>query len=251
MTEARARFSAGRQGQASLAREGASRGARTGKQSLAHGTRSGAFLLALAALGCLLLSGCRRDVTATAAFYNENDALRRERNELIKRIATLEQTHRNLEGELTVLRQRLETEAAPRPGGLSAADAPRLTRLAFGRYTGTLEASGDQAGRVIRIYLQTLDQHGRFLPVTAVAEVQAVAIVPGASPVVLAEMRVDAKGLDAAYRSGLAGTHYTIDLPQTMQPPAGVDQATVKVTLHDAATGAKVSFEQAVSLAAK
>lgn len=221
------------------------------KSSLHHSSVC-VFVLALSCL--LVLPACNPRGPGSAAFLNENDALRRERNELRDQVQQLEQEHTNLVAEVDLLKQRLDTKRAATTAnaGLSAADVPHVARLDFDRYTGTLDRDRDGTPDVIRIYLLTLDQAGRFLPIAAVADIQAVAITPGQPPRTLAEHHLDAPAFQASYRAGLTGAHYTIEAPlaaPSAETTESLDQITVKVTLQDAATGATLSHEQAISLA--
>lgn len=205
-------------------------------------------LTILAALGMLWLGGCQRarvggeqGVDATLnALRNENAALREQvtrlEAELARRVAVI---------------QRLEAEGKLPPTevpGVSAADLPRFDRLSFGRYSGAIDSDNDQRDDLVRVYLQTLDQFGRFVPVAGAASIQAVVVRPNRDPQVLARRDYTAEQFQEAYRSGFLGTHYTLELPLPGDMPAGVDRATVQVTVTDAASGKVVSTEQVVSI---
>ena len=65
-----------------------------------------------------------------------------------------------------------------------------------------------------------------------------VTIQPNAAPKQLAAKTYDPKAFTDAYVAGLAGTHFTLELSIKGALPKDVNQATIKVTYTDAATGA-------------
>jgi hypothetical protein len=191
------------------------------------------LLLTLSGAGCVARLGGKP---------NAADQVRRENLQLKKLVEDLK---RNLElrtGELASLRQQLDWGPHPMPG----AESPALAKIAFGRYCGAVDTDGNEGDDQIRVYVHTLDQRGRMLPVAGRATLQAVLIEPGAAPSLIAERRFDPSQWDAAYRSGLAGTHYTLELPLPETLPRGGVEATLKLSFTQADTGAQFSAQQAV-----
>jgi hypothetical protein len=165
------------------------------------------------------------------------DELRQENVQLQREVARL---NRQIEARLA----ELEAARAERGVTAPAESVPRLESIALGGLSGFVPASAD-ARACIRLYVVTRDQHGRTLPVEGVAVVQAVRIEPDAEPVTVAQHTWDADAFRAAYRSGFAGTHYTLELPV---PDDAAGELTVKVTVTDAATAAAFSAQRVVKV---
>lgn len=201
------------------------------------------MVMAMIVAGCL--AGCR---VGPRDFYNENDRLREENLKLQREVDTLNEQLNLRLGELSSLRQQVDRAGEPIPG----AQRPVLSLLRFDRYSGPLDDSGDGCDDRIRIYLRTLDQRGRFMPVAGRAHVQAVILRENQPPVQLAEQTFDPKQFDAAYRTGLMGTHYTLELPVPEDHPAFHDeslvQVTVKVTFTEADTGVRQEAQLPITL---
>jgi len=146
---------------------------------------------------------------------------------------------------------QLEKERAAGPlhvdGGVPG-DLPRLVELQFGRYSGPLDADGDGRDDHVRLYLQTLDQRGRFIPVVGRVDAQLVILAADRPPIVAGSLHLEPEAFDAAYRSGFMGTHYLLDVPVSVAEGSAPPQATVKLAVTDAATGAVVSRESSMVL---
>ncbi len=201
-------------------------------------------LIRLALLGlALALSGCKARIggdTTMGQLVDENADLR-------EQVADLETRLQRRTDELAAVRQQLDGGAHPLPG----AQPPTLTSLALGRYSGPLDASGDGVDDTVRVYVNPLDQQGRFLPVAGEALLQVVAIPQDASaePYVLARRAYDAQQWDAAYRSGFTGTHYTLEAPLPDPLPDDAGAVTLRVDFTQADTGVRVSAQQPATLA--
>lgn len=191
------------------------------------------------------LAGCRGK---PHNYLNENDRLRAENVDLREKIDKLTQALERREAELRQLRQ---AGATTRPGSTAGPGAevalPRVVALQFDKHSGAIPTHNPGPDDVLRLYLLTLDQQGRFLPVAAGVAVQVVAIRPGQAPLVLGDLSVNPAGFDKTYRSGLTGTHYTLEVPLA-KFPEGVASATARLTLTDAATGATLTCEKAFPL---
>lgn len=176
-------------------------------------------------------------------FLNENDNLRRQNLELREKVDGLQKQIDLRVAEIDTLNAQHGSATRPALGGT---DVPRVVKLDLDRYTGAIDTNGDGADDTLRIYLKTLDQHGRFLPAAGRAVVQVVAISPGTPPALIAEKTFEPREFDAAYRSGLTGTHFTLEVPLPAKPPAG--GATAKLTFTDAATNATLTAETPVKV---
>lgn len=163
--------------------------------------------------------------------------------ELRRKVETLQ---RDIDLRLAEIK-RLESQATARPA-IEGAKIPQVVVLRFDRYTGGADTDNDGGDDTLRVYIKPMDQRGRFIVVAGSATLQAVAITPGQPPVLVVEKTLSPAEWDAAYRTGMTGTHYSIEAALPRPLPEGVTELTVKVTLTDAAGGATISQEQAVKL---
>lgn len=175
----------------------------------------------------------------TKDFSTPDDNLLRRNQALVDRVRDLEQRI----DEQVLRSEALEKQIA---GGDAAVQPPKLAAVKLGRYTGSLDLDGDGRDDVIRIYLRTLDEQGRFLPVKAAAVVKVVQIAADADPVTIVERHYDHETFDQAYRTGLTGTHYTLEL-KLPDETADVPQAEVAVFVTDQTNGG--TFSQTKMLA--
>jgi hypothetical protein len=203
-----------------------------------------------ATLTVVLLTGCQRPART---FLNDNDQLRRDNLLLEKKVADLEAVLDRRMQQVRVMESRLQRMPAAGPDGddAEAADIPVLSEVRFGRYSGPVDTNDDGHIDAVRLYVQTRDQKGRFLPTAATAVAQAVLLESDSDPRVLGRRQWTVAQFDAAYRTGILGTHYRLDLPLTDHADAATfagRTVTVRFTLTDAATGAASDAQQAFDL---
>jgi len=190
--------------------------------------------LSVAALGVTLclttLVGCG---VSAHEMGRQNDELRRSQMELQREVDQLREQVRLRESEVRSLQKQVSGGVTPVEG----ADVPTLAELRFARYSGPIDTNRDGVDDVVRLYLRPTDQHGRFLTVSGKAVIQVVAIRTGEAPLSLADVTIEPAEFDKAYRSGLTGTHYSLDAKLNQAPPVNTSAATAKVTFTVAATG--------------
>ena len=177
-------------------------------------------------------------------FANVNDRLRRENLDLRREAERLNGAIELRVAEIATLRRQIEGATSVVEG----AEVPRATALQFGRYSGAMDEDKDGRDEKIRLFVQPVDQKGRFIPVGGRLVVRAVVIGPSEQPTVLAERTFGPVELDEAYRRGVLGAHFRVELPLPQSLPAGETQATVKAFLTDAATGVTLTHEQVVTI---
>jgi hypothetical protein len=213
---------------------------------LRHSTLTGRVRLAVGGaplvLLALLLTACAGPDPAKISA--ESDRLRKENLDLSRQVDELKTKTDLQQAQINTLQQRLETKS--KVEGVAPADVPAAVTLRFDRYSGFYDTDGDGQPDTLRVYLETLDQRGRFVPVAGRAVLQAVVITPDQPPAVLAQRDFEPAQFDQAYRTGFTGTHYTLEAKLAAPLPSGVNEATVKVTVTDAATGAVLSQQQAM-----
>jgi len=162
-------------------------------------------LILLLVLGAAL-SGCRLGGDSKS-YVNENDELRRANLDLQRQMQATQKQIGLLEGELSAHQQRAKG-ASPIEGALS----PVLSGLDLMRYSGPVDRDGDGADDGVQLYLRPMDQRGRMLVVAGRVDVQVLRVDGTSEPVVLAQRTFGPAELDAAYRTGLTGDHYSFEL---------------------------------------
>lgn len=182
------------------------------------------------------MGGCSFGGASQSELAKQNDELRRHNLELERQTNDLRAKVAARQDEIKVLQQQVGRQPA-----VEGAAVPTFTTLTFDRFTSAVDRDRDGGNDALRLYLKTLDQEARFIPVSGRAEVQVVVIEAGQDPVLLTSASFDPDQFARCYRSGITGTHYTLDV--NLPTPVDVRQVTVKVTITDAATGAAVSAE--------
>lgn len=178
-------------------------------------------------------------------FASQQDELRKRNLELELRIKSLnKQIEQHLKNQ-AILHEQVSGQASKMTG----VEVPQLNRIKFGRYSGALDTDKDNTCDVIRIYVLALDQDGRFIPVAGRAVIRASQITADGKIQSLGERLYDAPMLANSYRSGITGTHYTLELPlSSIAPPNESTRAIVTVLVHDAGTGLTKQHDQMITL---
>lgn len=189
--------------------------------------------LALSLPGCI--SGRVGGSTAPDVVIDE---LRQSNLDLQRQIAELNQKLEDRQAQIQTLNQQVQGAQA-----VAGVDVPRAVAIRFDRYSGGVDTNNDGRDDVLRLYVKPHDQQGRQIPVAGTASVQAVAIVPDKQPEQVAQRSYALQEWEASYRSGITGTHYTLELPLPEKMVEGIKELTVHVTVVDGATGAKLSHQ--------
>lgn len=127
--------------------------------------------------------------------------------------------------------------------GVRPDDLPRFASITFGRYSGPIDTHNDGKDDTVRLYCDTLDQKGRLIPVagSALLEATYLPVSPDADikakPVTLARRAYTPTEFSDAYRSGMTGSHYTLELTLPTEMPEAATKLTVSVAITDASTG--------------
>jgi hypothetical protein len=190
-----------------------------------------ARLLATGLLVACAPAGCR----ATLVPPDGQDPARVQVQALERTVAALEARNAELGAQLDALRAQTGSQV---PEDVLVA-TPRLVGVALVGTSSVTPAVGDPpTGAAAQVVLETRDGMGRFVQVAGRAEV-AVTLAPvGGDPRVLGRRALGPAELRDAYRAGLMGTHYTIDVP--LELPAGLAPGTplaVTVEVTDGWTG--------------
>jgi len=208
--------------------------------STSHTSHAVAAILIVAM--ALSLSGCN-----AGAISDENTRLRRENYELTEQLTAMKADVERRQAQIAAL-EKQATLPKPAIDGVKLADLPVVTKLEFGGYSGVYDSNGDGGDDTVRVYLQPLDQRGRFYPAVGKAVLQAVSIEAGKPPVEVATREFSVKDLDAAYVAGFTGTHFTLETKLPANPPK---ELTIKVTYTDGQTGAVLTQQMNTKVKAK
>ncbi|MCH2142683.1 MAG: hypothetical protein MK077_06780 [Phycisphaerales bacterium] len=195
-------------------------------------TRLAAGIIFIAAT--VLLTSCDgRSRRASAKLRSENAALHRE-------VEALQDRQVELEASLTAL----ATEQGGNRG--AAAQTPQVAGLTISPLSGFEPGEGPDA---LRLEIHVAAQDGRQRPIQLVGplEAQVLRPVPGRSPVVLATTKLDPTAVRDAWRGGLLGATYRVDV---MLDTASIEPDTpvlVHVFHTDARTGRSLEATSSVA----
>lgn len=194
---------------------------------------------------CMIVSlGCAKTARIGGSMPADEviDELRQENDQLHEQVQTLQDQIALRLAEIEQLQH--DGGSPPTPD----AAAPRLAVVRFDRYSGAVDSDGDGRDDLIRLYVRTLDQDDRFLPVAGKAALRAVVMTPNEPPAELAARVYESAAFKAAYRSSFMGSHYTLELPVPADADASISNAAVQLTFTDAATGVTLSRQAEIRL---
>lgn len=188
----------------------------------------------LAGALCLMSAAvvsCRAGGSTSAS--DANDRLRRQ-------VMDLEEKLKVSEGRNQELLVKLEAAGRARESVLpkDVLDAmPRCVGVAIGSLSGYQPARGDHPALIV-VDVEPTDAYGRFVQVVGTLAVEARVLAPvgdqGAPERVYSATLAPAQ-LREAYRAGLMGAHYTVELAAPGWPGAG--DLVLRVRFTDALTG--------------
>ncbi len=190
-------------------------------------SRSFTCMTFAAALALAFTTGCQPRLLVP----NSADGLRaelvertRERDEFRARVAELETKN----AELALARDvKLDPEAAE---AMPALAGVALSSLSTGRLVDANHAT-------LALVLEPRDGLGRFLQFTGTLRASVAVLIPGRDPLPAGSSTVTPKALRDAYRSGLLGTHYTLEIPLTWEGAEVARAVSISVEFTDALTG--------------
>lgn len=199
--------------------------------------------LASAAGAFFLLAGCR--VGAGRDIETVNDELRRENLELKQQVETLMR-------ERDDLRLKLGGEAQARLGAMNPEvleALPVCAGLEIEKLSGLQPAERSAAATGVVVYLRPVDARGRVVQIVGTLDVEASWLAgsagKGEAPRTIARARLSPAQLREAYRSGLMGSGYTVELP--LEAPIAERNGTlvIRAEFADALTGKVWKTERA------
>jgi len=188
---------------------------------------AGAVILVAALWGCTL--------GGSGKAGDELDRLRRENRRLADESAALAAERDELSTKV-----REAAREGPLPPDVVEA-LPRCASIEIGRYSGISPAGRTARPTGLVVYIEPLDGKRRFVQVAGVLSVTARLLPRAGAPgdgVELARVTLGPRELREVYRSGLGGTHYTIEVPVAFDADAlATGTLILQAELRDAVTG--------------
>lgn len=187
---------------------------------------------------------------SSARIARENDRLREENQSLKTQVDTLTATNAELSAKLKEL---AEKPAAPMDADALAA-LPRVASIEIANLTGFYPGDREKPATSIHIYLRPLDGRQRFTQAVGTIAAEAFLFTDtvgieeqsGATPRAQLSRRLSPIDVREAYRSGLTGTHYEIDLPLDKPLKDRSVSILVRAEFTDALTGVTHKVEKLV-----
>lgn len=196
--------------------------------------------------GCVFLPAC-----GSSRISRENDRLREENQSLRSQIELLTAQKAEVSAKISELMNEL---SAPKDASVLAA-LPRVASIEFGTLTGFYPGDRGKPATSVNVYVRPLDGRQRFTQAVGTLEVE-VFLIPfdatdqvgtaAATPRAQLSKRLTPTELREAYRSGLTGTHYEVDLPLDTPLKDRNASILVRASFADAVTGVTHTAEKLV-----
>jgi hypothetical protein len=187
----------------------------------------------------LLLSAC----SGKKDFSTENDTLRAQIMDLQEQVDRLQRRNRELESEL----QSASTVSESLPAEVRQA-IPHPAELSIGRLSHARDT--DQDGKVdeLLIYLQPRDGMGRMIPLVGELSLNAAILPAKGDAATIGRVSLNPLQLRDAYRAGITGTHYTVQVPIKPPPDLSDSEVIVRAIFTDGQTGQILTAERSIPL---
>ncbi len=185
-----------------------------------------------------LCGGCDGGRKSTA-----NDALRRQVLELEQENEQLRRRQAELTTELYQASQRLESLPPE-----VRENTPRVAEITISRLSHARDEDDDGVPDLIRLYINPVDGYGRFVQMVGTVSIHAVSLPSDGDAITINRLTLTPTELRAAYRSGVTGTHYTIDLPLENTSELKEDSLLLRVLYEDGHTGRQRTAERDIQL---
>lgn len=203
-----------------------------------------------ASLATLLTLAALLPACSSARIAKENDRLREENQLLKTQVDTLTATNAELSAKLKEL---AEKPTAPMDADALAA-LPRVASIEIANLTGFYPGDREKPATSIHIYLRPLDGRQRFTQAVGTIAAEAFLFTDtvgieeqsGATPRAQLARRLSPIDVREAYRSGLTGTHYEIELHLDKPLKDRNVSILVRAEFTDALTGVTHKVEKLV-----
>jgi len=184
-------------------------------------------------VGAIALAVCAVPSCGPKNFANQNDELRREREDLRTRIADLERELAEAQAKLALAVQPGTTGPDGRFDAAEVALAtPVCATLEIDRLSGLHDSDGDGSPDVLIVRVRTLDGRGRFTQVVGSMAVRAELVRTDAPGEQIGTVTLGPVAVREAYRSGFGGSWYTAEVPVAMSGARAGDRVLIAVRLE-------------------
>lgn len=194
-------------------------------------------------LALATIVGC----SGSARVSGESARLRTDIVQLQDRIEQLERRNKELELEL----QRTSQAPGEMPNDLCQA-LPLVTQIEIQRLSFAHDTDGDGSADQLTLYISPQDGRGRFTQLIGELTASALHLPAQGEPQVIGRVTLTPVQVRDAYRSGVTGTHYTIEVPLDQLPrPSSADSPQdifARVHYRDGMTGQTFTAERKISL---
>ncbi len=194
--------------------------------------------LLLVGFFAVLLAACSSGKRISA----ENDRLR-------QKVLDLEKQTALLSGENAELKARLAEADTGNPVAQEVRDAtPRVSSISIDRLSHAGDTNGDGRPDVLTVYVSPADGRGRFTQLVGTLSAHAACLPEQSDAITIGRLSLGPAEVREAYRSAFTGTHYTLEVPLSLDAAPEADQCTVRVVYRDGYTGEELVAERAVKL---
>lgn len=176
-------------------------------------------------------------------FSTENDTLRTQIMDLQGRVDQLQRRNRELESEL----QAASTVSDSLPAEVRQA-IPHPVELSIGRLSHARDSNQDSTVDELLIYLQPRDGMGRMVPLVGELAVNAAILPAQGDAATIGRVTLNPLQLRDAYRAGITGTHYTVQVPVKLPPDLRESEAIVRAIFTDGQTGQTLTAQRSIPL---
>lgn len=201
--------------------------------------RSSRLVLGLGLTLCLSFAGCASSHDTAMA----NDRLR-------EKVVDLEKQIKQQNGQISHLNTRIKQAEAS--DGVSAEirdNTPHVASISIGNLSHLRDNDSDGKADELVVYIKVADGWGRTIQLVGQLSVHAVAMPVGKDAVTLGRISLDPAEVRRAYRSSIAGTHYTVNVALVMPEGMIIEEITVRVEYLDGYSGVNYTAQQPVKSA--
>jgi hypothetical protein len=205
-------------------------------------------------VGFRALAAVSAGVVLLIAFGCRDQRVSEENDRLRARILDVEAENRSLRQRNAELQRALERadDALGKATADELAATPRLVNLEIGRLSHFDDDDGDGMADTLVLYVHPRDGRERFLQIVGTLTVHAAVLPPDTDAETIGRMTLGPIELRDAYRSGMTGTHYTVEMPieRTIARDATARAATIIVNIEftEARTGQVFTAARSVPL---
>jgi hypothetical protein len=194
----------------------------------------------------IVLWSCATGCSSRGTFANENDVLRRKVLELEGQVKDLERRNAELQAEV------FAAAAAPQsiPPEIRE-NTPHVAELKISRLSHARDEDGDGVMDLVALYIEPRDGRGRFTQLVGPLSVNAAVLPAQSSASTIGTATFSPAQVRDAYRSGLTGLYYVINVPIELNAPSSnASTCTVRAVYTDGYTGQEHAAERAIALTA-